>query len=87
MTPTPAPPPVKKPRRKATTAWLYLMPVELRNLANNATQIELRDSEKKPLGRLFVARTGVEFRAPNQKKRGVQKNWNELIDWLTASSN
>jgi hypothetical protein len=79
---TPAGPP--KIRAKATTAYVYLQSVELGNLSQYATQIEVRAGDK-PLGRLFIARTGIEFRRPHQKKRGVQKNWNDLIDWLSAS--
>lgn len=78
MTPTPP-----KTRAKATTAYAYLQPVELGNLSKNATQIEVRAGDK-PLGRLVVARTGIEFRSAYQKTRGVQKSWNELIDWLTT---
>jgi hypothetical protein len=78
--------PQAKPRAKATTAYVYLAAVELENLSKNATQIEVR-ADDKPLGRLFIARTGIEFRGPHQKKRGVQKSWNELIDWLSSDSN
>ena len=82
---TPTPPAPKTPRAKATTAYLYPQWVELGNLSQNATQIEVRAGNK-PLGRLFVARTGIEFRGPHQKKRGIQKTWNEVIDWLLESN-
>jgi len=74
----------KKTRVKSTTATLTLVPVELGNLAKNATYIEVCDSNNKPLGRFFVGRIGIEFRGPYQKNRGVQKSWDQLIEWLSA---
>jgi hypothetical protein len=82
MNPTP-PPPARKAPVKSVTATLYPAPVELQNLGDNATQIALRDSNGKPLGRVYVARVGIEFRGPN-KRTGVRKTWAELIEWLTT---
>lgn len=81
----PTQPTQAKTRVKATTAYLYLQSVELGNLSKEAPQIELRDSNNKPLGRVFVGRIGIEFRSPHQKKRGVQKSWNQIIEWLAGT--
>ena len=75
----------QKARTKSIAATLYTQPIELGNLSKNATQIEIYSSGK-PLGRISIARTGLEFRAPHQKKRGVQKDWNEVIAWLSGNA-
>ena len=73
------PPADPKKRKKSVTATLTTVPIELGNLTDGSTQIELKDDNKKPLGRFLMARTGVEFRKPFQKTKGVQKTWEALV--------
>ena len=57
----PSAPSQPKTRAKATTAYVYLQPVELESVSKNATQIEIRDTNNKPLGRFFIGRIGMSF--------------------------
>jgi hypothetical protein len=72
-----------KTERNVTQAVAWMPDVVLGNRSGKrAMGIELRRGEE-PLGRFLLAKGGIEFQKPGQKKQGKQISWKKLAKLLT----
>jgi hypothetical protein len=72
--------------RNATQATVWVPDISLGNRnSKKAMGIDIRRGEDL-LGTLLIARGGIEFRKPRQKKDGRQIPWSEIVEMFSKRS-